>query len=44
MTKTGDLVQIAGFPYKLMPKSYRRIFPFLLQIRQKVLEKFDSLC
>ena len=44
MTKTGDLVQIAGFPYIIMQKSYRQILLFLLQIRQKVLEKFDSLC
>jgi hypothetical protein len=32
------------FLIKLYKKSYRRISPFLLQIRQKILEKFGSLC
>ena len=50
MTETGDLAQIAGFPYIMIQKSYRRISPFLLQIRQKILDngsrwnikKYDS--
>ena len=36
MTETGDLAQIAGFPYKIIQKSYRRISPFLLQIKKSL--------